>query len=326
MADKKISAFTAASAMTDADLIPIVQGGVNLKAAASLLASYLFTKKFIDTDFMVNTFADLPSAATYTGKLAYVKTSTGTILLLSRKTSGFYRSDGTNWNPDDLPYRDASSIFFDATGRKFTTGDDVLEVIQQLDDVLNNQIVDIATTSNVNVSSAPASVDGVTGVSGYIFALMGQSTASQNGQWVYNGAGVAMTRRASYNSDAAIRGSRLIARRGTSNIGKWYKNTNLTAITVGSTSITYQLEIQGGTGIAVGANQIININNTGVFAGNYFASNYAVGFDVNAQGQLYNAYITPISISYTQVYDIMSLLGDIPTLGDIRGIAAAEYN
>lgn len=41
MADQKISALTAATALNDADLIPIVQGGANKSAAASVVKSYI---------------------------------------------------------------------------------------------------------------------------------------------------------------------------------------------------------------------------------------------------------------------------------------------
>lgn len=42
MADTKISAMTAATSVADADLVPIVQGGVNKKAAANLVARQAF--------------------------------------------------------------------------------------------------------------------------------------------------------------------------------------------------------------------------------------------------------------------------------------------
>lgn len=133
MADTKISDMTAATALTDADIFPLVQGGANKRASADILAEYVYGKKFIETDFLVNTFADLPDAATNTGKLAYVRTTTGTILLLSRRTRGFYRSNGTSWDADDLPYRTADTVYTDATGRTILTGDDVQECLGQAD-------------------------------------------------------------------------------------------------------------------------------------------------------------------------------------------------
>lgn len=44
----------------------------------------------------VNTFADLPPAAAHNGEIYYVKTSTG-VWLINRKSRGFYRSNGVDW-------------------------------------------------------------------------------------------------------------------------------------------------------------------------------------------------------------------------------------
>ena len=40
MADQKISAMTAASALTGAELVPLVQSGVNVKSTVSALAAF----------------------------------------------------------------------------------------------------------------------------------------------------------------------------------------------------------------------------------------------------------------------------------------------
>lgn len=156
MADTKISNMTDATSLSDADIMPVVQGGSNKKAALSVLTSYIFGQRFIDADFFVNTYADLPSAATNSGKLAYVKTTTGTILLLSRKTRGFYRSDGASWLAEDAPYRTADSVWFDPTGLAVIGGsvDDVQEAINALDAAVNGkQASDSDLTALANNSS-----------------------------------------------------------------------------------------------------------------------------------------------------------------------------
>ncbi|MDO1560432.1 tail fiber domain-containing protein [Brevundimonas sp. 2R-24] len=51
-----------------------------------------------------------------------------------------------------------------------------------------------ASTANVNILSAPASLDGVTLASGDRVLLWTQSAAAENGVWVFNGAGSALTR------------------------------------------------------------------------------------------------------------------------------------
>lgn len=44
----------------------------------------------------VNTFADLPPAASYSNNLYYVRSGSG-VWLINRKSPGLYRSDGINW-------------------------------------------------------------------------------------------------------------------------------------------------------------------------------------------------------------------------------------
>jgi hypothetical protein len=46
---------------------------------------------------------------------------------------------------------------------------------------------------NINVSSAPATIDGVTPPNGRRILLTRQTTASQNTSWIYNGTGAALT-------------------------------------------------------------------------------------------------------------------------------------
>lgn len=162
------------------------------------------------------------------------------------------------------------------------------------------------TAGNVNIASAPASFDGVTATIGWRVALIAQSTASQNGIYIFNGTGVAMTRATDADSDSEIRGSVFTTIRGSSNTGKFYRNTNTSAITVGSTNITFTTFVQGGTGISVGVNGLVSIINTGVAANTYGASNNTILQTVNAQGQITAINVTPISISWTQIYDFFS--------------------
>jgi len=97
----------------------------------------------------------------------------------------------------------------------------------------------VATTTNVNIASPGATIDGVTMAAGEIAVLMGQSTASQNGPWVFNGAAAAMTRPANFDSSAeAVLGSFWIIREGT-NADAFAVMTNDTAVTLGTTALTF---------------------------------------------------------------------------------------
>jgi hypothetical protein len=95
-----------------------------------------------------------------------------------------------------------------------------------------------ATATNVSVTSAPATVDGITPTTGDVFLLTGQSTGSEGGPWTWNGSGSAMTRPANWDTTAeALPGSLWVVVAGT------YDNqlailTNDT-FTLGTTTATF---------------------------------------------------------------------------------------
>src|ERR1051325_5584277 len=62
----------------------------------------------------------------------------------------------------------------------------------------------VGTTANISLSSAPASIDGVTLASGDRVLVKNQSSASANGIYVYNGSGSAMTRASDFDSLSPI--------------------------------------------------------------------------------------------------------------------------
>lgn len=74
-----------------------------------------------------------------------------------------------------------------------------------------------ATASNVSVTSAPATIDGVTpGTGNKVFLLTGQSTGAENGPWTWVSAGAAMTRPANWDTTGeAVPGSLWIVQEGT---------------------------------------------------------------------------------------------------------------
>lgn len=137
--------------------------------------------------------------------------------------------------------------------------------------------VRVAATTNVSVSSAPSSVDGVTLSSGDVVLLTGQTTGSQNGPYVFTSAGSALTRATNWDTSAeAVLGSYWIVREGT-NADTFALLTNDTAITLGTTTpvfvfrgaagATYtagngltlsgsDFNVGAGTGISVGADTV----------------------------------------------------------------------
>jgi hypothetical protein len=73
-----------------------------------------------------------------------------------------------------------------------------------------------ATATNTSVTSAPATIDGVTpGTGNKVFLLTGQTTGSENGPWTWVSAGAAMTRPANWDTTAeAVPGSLWVVQEG----------------------------------------------------------------------------------------------------------------
>lgn len=94
-----------------------------------------------------------------------------------------------------------------------------------------------ASTANVNVSSAPSSIDGVTLSSGDRILLKNQTTGSQNGIYVFNGSGSALTR----STDAAVltSGTTCFVTEGSSSAGSEYLLATADPITVGTTPLSW---------------------------------------------------------------------------------------
>jgi len=187
---------------------------------------------------------------------------------------------------------------------------------------------EVAPGANVNIASAPTSYDGTSLSVGQLVLLTAQSTPSQNGLYVFNGIGVALTRATNYNTDATIRGTCVWIRNGTSNIGKVYQNTNQSTITVGSTAITYSPEIDAGTGLGI-VGRTLSMLPTGVSSGTWGATNQTLVGTVNTTGQWTSLGAYYISISHAQVYDFsagVAMYAKPTTRGKIRALASAQYN
>lgn len=101
--------------------------------------------------------------------------------------------------------------------------------------------VRVATTANINLASAPASIDGVTLASGDRVLVKDQTTTSQNGIYVFNGAAAAMTRAADMDSLTPIdevNGAYTFAQEGTANAGKGFVQSG-TVATLGTDPVVF---------------------------------------------------------------------------------------
>lgn len=82
------------------------------------------------------------------------------------------------------------------------------------------------STANVNIASAPTTIDGVTCAGGDVYLLAGQTTGSQNGPYTWTSAGTAMARAGNWDTAGeAVVGSYWIVREGT-NADKFALLTN----------------------------------------------------------------------------------------------------
>lgn len=124
----------------------------------------------------------------------------------------------------------------------------------------------VRATANVNVSSAPATNaavwDGETLSNGDRVFLDEQTTQSQNGIWIYNGAGVAMTRATDADTDDEINtGMTVFVSSGTLWGGSRWQLITPEPITVGTTALDFAQiggasEILPGPGIGINGNEI----------------------------------------------------------------------
>jgi hypothetical protein len=127
--------------------------------------------------------------------------------------------------------------------RRFASWPEVngYKVVLENDERLNSGAkgtVRAAATSNVSVTSAPATLDGITPTNGDVFLLTAQSAGSENGPRVWTAAGAAMNRATNWDTagEAAV-GSYWVVREGT-NADRLALLTNDT-FTLGTTTGTF---------------------------------------------------------------------------------------
>lgn len=125
-----------------------------------------------------------------------------------------------------------------------------------------DKAADAASTANVNISSAPSSLDGIAGVSGTSrWLLKNQTTGSENGVYLFNGTGSALTRATDAATGTQLANKTIPVSQGTVNSDTWWTVTNDT-IVIGTTALT--IVQTGGSGTYT--------NGTGItLSGNIFS-------------------------------------------------------
>ena len=113
--------------------------------------------------------------------------------------------------------------------------------------------VRVATTANISLSSAPAAIDGVTLSSDDRVLVKDQSTGSQNGLYIFNGSGSAMTRATDADANAEVTsGMFTFVTEGSTNADSGFVLTTDGSITVGTTALAFA-QFSGAGQITAGA-------------------------------------------------------------------------
>jgi hypothetical protein len=124
----------------------------------------------------------------------------------------------------------------------------------------------VATVANINLASAPSSIDSVTLSTNDLVLVKDQTTGSQNGIYVFNGPGSAMTRATVMSSSALAIPAMLIGvSEGTINFDSLWMLTTNGPITLGTTSLTFLT--LGSTGIGSGTVSTVSVATANGFAG-----------------------------------------------------------
>jgi hypothetical protein len=124
-----------------------------------------------------------------------------------------------------------------------------------------------AAWTNVTLATPGASIDSVTLVSGDIVLLAGQTTASQNGLYVWTGASTALTRTTAADTSAEVKSGLFVyISEGTTCGSNGYTLTTPNPIVLDTTALTFTQtsgagQIVAGTGITKTGNTL-NVNTT----------------------------------------------------------------
>jgi len=105
----------------------------------------------------------------------------------------------------------------------------------------------VATTVNLTLTAPGATIDGVTLTNGDRILVKDQTTLSQNGIYIFNGASSTLTRSTDFDSWAEVPGQTIPVNEGTVNADKIYLSTANAGGTLGTTDITFQV-----VGVAAG--------------------------------------------------------------------------
>ena len=203
------------------------------------------------------------------GKTILFPDASGTVALTSDITSAAVQKSGDTMTGDLILSSLIPTNALSATPKAYV--DNAIAGLKFKLDVL------VASTANVNIASAPSSLDGVTLTNGDRLLLKNQTNASQNGIYIFNGTGNALTRSLDADAGVELANKTIPVNSGTVNADTWFTVTNDT-ITLGTTNIVITQTAGAGTysagsNIAIAGN-VIGVVNNPTFSGNVTAPNF----------------------------------------------------
>ena len=201
--------------------------------------------------------------------------------------------------------------------------------------------VHVATTTNLNLSSPGGTIDGVTMVSGDRVLVKDQTTASQNGIYVWNGAASAMTRASDADSTTKLNGGAFVfVEEGTiAATTGWVLQQPTGTYVLGTTALVWSQfsgagQITAGTGLTKSGNTIalttpvaVGLGGTGlttVGTGFLKGNGTSLSYATLTSGDIPDISATYVTLSGTQTISGVKTFSGTPIFSLLTGYVKAN--
>lgn len=143
-----------------------------------------------------------------------------------------------------------------ADGTADTDGVTVRQLVNAINGIDWKESARLATQANINLALAPATIDGVSPNVGDRILVKSQTTLSENGIYIYNGAGAAMTRSADADEDSEVTAMMTVGvEEGNTDADRVFTVTSNDPLTIGVSDIEFGVlpvnTFVGGDGIEI---------------------------------------------------------------------------